>query len=239
MQGRTRFDDGEAPMIGLYPVQFDFPRDRVLWGAENMEAQAFEAAAAYALGRLESELSPALSYHGVDHTRADVVPATKRLAADEGIEGTDLRNLVTAAWFHDIGFIEQRAGHEGVGARIASEVLPGFGYTDDDVTVVTGIIMATVLPQSPTTLLEQIMADADLDLLGRDDFLVLNGKLRGELAYFGETFTDEEWYRGQLGFVAGHTYFTAAARTSRDGGQTRNRDELQRALALAVGASAG
>jgi uncharacterized protein len=226
-------------MIGLYPVQSTSLETGCCGGAENMESQEFEPAAAYALGRLESELSPALSYHSVDHTNADVVPAATRLAADEGIEGNDLRNLVTAAWFHDLGFIEQRTGHEGVGARIASAVLPGFGYTDDDVAVVTGIIMATVLPQSPTTLLEQIMADADLDLLGREDFLVLNGKLRGELANFGETFTDEEWFRAQLAFVAGHTYFTAAARNSRDGGQTRNREELQRALTLAVDASAG
>ena len=124
---RTHLDDDGAPMIGLYPVQSTSLETGCCGGAENMESQEFEAAAAYALGRLESELSPALSYHSVDHTNADVVPAATRLAADEGIEGNDLRNLVTAAWFHDLGFIEQRTGHEGVGARIASEVLPGFG----------------------------------------------------------------------------------------------------------------
>ncbi len=187
-----------------------------------MSRQNFEQAKQYALQRLEKELSPGLYYHGLRHTTEDVVPATEKFAEGEGIQGESLDLVLTAAWFHDLGFIEVRAGHEVIGARIASEVLPGFGFTEEQVQIVKGIIMATVVPQSPLTILEQIMADADLDVLGRDDFMLRNGNLRRELAFFGEEFTDIQWFSGQLRFVETHTYFTAAARALRDAGQAKN-----------------
>ena len=187
-----------------------------------MSRQNFEQAKQYALQRLEKELSPGLYYHGLRHTTEDVVPATEKFAEGEGIKGESLDLLLTATWFHDLGFIEVRTGHEVIGARIASEILPGFGFTEEQVQIVKGIIMATVVPQSPLTILEQIMADADLDVLGRDDFMLRNDNLRRELAFFGQEFTDTQWFSGQLKFVEIHTYFTASARTLRDAGQAKN-----------------
>lgn len=122
-------------------------------------------------------------------------------------------------------------GHEVVGARIASEVLPGFGYSEEQIQIVKGIIMATVVPQSPKTILEQIMADADLDVLGRDDFMLRNGNLRRELAFFGQKFTDIQWFSGQLKFIESHSYFTATARKLRNKVQTKNVAELKKKLA--------
>jgi uncharacterized protein len=90
----------------------------------------------YVLQRLEKELSPGLYYHSLRHTTQDVVPATAAFAEAENIQGESLDLLLTAAWFHDLGFVEVRAGHEAVGARIASEVLPDFGYTDANIHVI-------------------------------------------------------------------------------------------------------
>jgi uncharacterized protein len=187
-----------------------------------MDRQILEKAKQYALQRLETELSPGLFYHDLMHTTNDVVPATEKFAEGEGIKGESLDLLLTAAWFHDLGFIEVRASHEVIGARIASEVLPGFGYTEEQVQTVKGIIMATVVPQSPLTILEQIMADADLDVLGREDFMLRNGNLRRELAFFGQEFTDTQWFSGQLKFVEVHAYFIASARALRNAGQAKN-----------------
>jgi uncharacterized protein len=117
-----------------------------------MDAQRFEQAKQYVLHRLERELSPNLLYHGIRHTRDDVVPAAERLANMEGIHGEALFLLLTAAWFHDVGFDEQPRYHELIGARIAMQVLPGFGYTDEQVEIVRWAIMATALPQSPQNL---------------------------------------------------------------------------------------
>jgi len=94
-------------------------------------------------------------------------------------------------------------------------------YTEAQNQIIKGIIMATVVPQSPATILEKIMADADLDVLGRDDFMLCNGTLRRELAFFGKEFTDAEWYSGQLKLVETHTYFIGAARALRDRSRRR------------------
>jgi len=195
-----------------------------------MDRQNFEKAKQYALQRLESELSPGLFYHGLMHTTEDVVPATEKFAEGEGIKGESVDLLLTAAWFHDLGFIEGRTGHEVIGARIASEVLPGLGFSIEQIQTVRNVIIATVIPQSPKTILGQIMADADLDVLGRDDFMVRNANLRRELAFFGQEFTDLQWFSDQLRFLEAHTYFTASARTLRDAGQAKNVAELKKKL---------
>lgn len=195
-----------------------------------MDAQNFEQARQYALHRLEQELSPKLTYHGITHTRDDVVPAAESLAGMEGIQGESLYLLLTAAWFHDLGFIEQPLYHELISARIAVQVLPGFGYSTEQIEIVRWAILATALPQSPTTLLEEILTDADLDVLGRDDFMSRNGNLRRELAFFGKDYSDMEWYMGQLKFVETHTYFTASAHTLRDTGKLKNIADLKQVL---------
>lgn len=179
-------------------------------------------AMAYALDRLDRELAPELCYHSISHTRDDVVPAADRLAAAEGLDGEELLLLRTAAYFHDIGFVERREDHEVRGSRIAAEALPRFGYNSAQIVAIVGMIMATRLPQSPQTLAQRILADADLDVLGRADFLPINQGLRLEMAHAGMPASDAEWYRVQLHFLRGHHYWTAAARTLRDEQKERN-----------------
>lgn len=193
-----------------------------------MNTPYFEAAWAYALHRLESELSANLIYHGVSHTRDDVVPGVKRLAAMEGIGGTGLSLLVTAAWFHDLGFVKQSQYHELISVRFATEVLPVYGFDHDQVETVKWAILATALPQKPQNLLEAILVDADLDVLGREDYLNANNNLRKEHALYGTEYTDEEWHSRQLAFLESHTYFTRSARALRGEGQARNIQSLKK-----------
>ncbi len=198
---------------------------------KGMDSKSFGQAKQYVFQRLERELSPGLYYHSLEHTTQDVVPAAQRIAAGEGIHGADLLLLLTGAWFHDLGFIETSLGHEAVGARLAGEVLPGLGYDAAQIQAIQAIIMATVVPQGPVTILEQILADADLDVLGREDFWPRNIALRRELAFFGKEFTDNEWYSSQLKFISAHTYFTGTARAMREACQLESIALLQRALA--------
>ncbi|HEU0297476.1 MAG TPA: hypothetical protein VFR47_32335 [Anaerolineales bacterium] len=195
-----------------------------------MNPQIFAQARRYAINRLEHELSPDLLYHGIAHTRDEVIPAVERLADLEGIQGESLYLLLTTAWFHDIGYVEQATHHELIGARIAMQVLPSFGYRESEVEIVRWAILATALPQSPTSLLEEILVDADLDVLGREDFMQRNKDLRCELALLGKEFTDEEWYTRQLKFVQEHKYFTTSARSSRNTQKSLNIAKLKNML---------
>lgn len=190
----------------------------------------FQHAKQYALHRLEQELSPNLLYHGIKHTRDEVIPAVERLASMEGVQGDSLLLLLTAAWFHDLGFVEQPQYHELISARIAVQVLPGFGYTSEHVEIVRWAILATILPQDPQNLPERILTDADLDILGSDDFMLRSDELRQELASFGGKYTDREWYSRQLKFLESHTYFTASARTLRNAEKLKNIRKLRNRL---------
>jgi uncharacterized protein len=189
--------------------------------------QRFARARGYAEKRLGQELSPHLLYHGLAHTRDEVVPAAERLAGMEGLHGESLHLLLTAAWFHDLGYVEQAVHHELIGARMAVEALPSFGYREDQVETVRWAILATALPQSPGNLLEEILVDSDMYVLGGENFMQRNHDLRMELEFLGKRFTDQQWYEGQLKFVERHTYFTASARSLRDARKARNIVQLR------------
>jgi uncharacterized protein len=192
----------------------------------------FDQARQFALERLEHALSPRFCYHSLRHTRDDVVPATKYLADLSSVSGNDLKLLLTAAYFHDIGFtqladVDPRSNqHESLSAQIAQEILPGFGYRQNHIEAICSMIMATRLPQSPMNLLEEILADADLDSLGREDFWERSQALREENAAFGATLTDKEWYMSQFNFLTSHRYFTPEARHLRSDQKKVNIDEI-------------
>jgi predicted metal-dependent HD superfamily phosphohydrolase len=175
----------------------------------------FGKARNYVLHRLENELSPSLTYHSLKHT-LEVVSAAGRIATWEKIGEEDCLLLLMGAYYHDLGFIRQRQGHETISIQLAEQTLPEFGYSDADVEVIRGIIQATILPQSPNNLLEMIMADADLDYLGDESFWERSKDLRQELENFGNSFTAEDWYRYQLNFIHPHQYFTASQRSLRE-----------------------
>ncbi|QRR04059.1 HD domain-containing protein [Dyadobacter sandarakinus] len=174
-----------------------------------------ERASSYILGELGSRLPADLFYHGLHHT-LDVVRAAMELAAEEGVTDEEaLLLLRTAALYHDAGFMVVYREHEAEGCRIAQEVLPAFGYSSRQADAICGMIMATKIPQSPATHLEQILCDADLDYLGRDDFETIGATLFEELRARGLAGNPDEWNRTQVHFLTAHQYWTAAARRKR------------------------
>ena len=186
----------------------------------------------YILGRLEAELDPNLFYHNLYHTKDDVLPAVERLAAMEGIGEEERLLLRTAALYHDAGHMKQQVDHETISAQIVTEILPSFGYTPGQIQIVVNLILATRMPQAPNNLLEQIICDADLDALGSDDFFLRSYDLRAELAAHGKPHTDEEWYRCQLAFLEGHSYFTPSANHLRQAAKQRHIAILKRLLTM-------
>jgi hypothetical protein len=198
-----------------------------------MDQPDFERAKQYALQVLEQELPATAYYHSIKHTRDDVLPAAERLAALEGVVGDDLLCLRTAACYHDLGHIKHHENHEEYSVGVAIQVLPGFGYYPGHIALISRLIMITKWPPQPQTLLEKIMADADMDSLGREDFLDTSLALRREQEARGVATTDAEWYRGQIDFLQAHHYFTEAAHNLRDAGKQRNFALMHRLLAEA------
>lgn len=174
----------------------------------------FKQAGQFIINKLTAELPAYLTYHCVGHT-LDVFNAAAEIGREEDVSAHDMQLLLTAAWFHDTGFFRGPKDHEEESCRIASATLPRYGYTPDEIEKINGMIMATRLPQTPHTHLEQILADADLDYLGRDDFYTIGEKLYHEFMHFGIIHNDLEWNTLQQRFLQNHHYFTQTAKNLR------------------------
>ncbi|RYG51936.1 MAG: HD domain-containing protein [Chitinophagaceae bacterium] len=170
----------------------------------------FQEAKKFIISKLKKELPKHLSYHSVEHVK-DVYRSAENIGKKEGIKGDELTLLLTAALFHDSGFLFGAAEHEKKSCELVRQYLPDFEYSDEQIEKICGMIMATRIPQTPHNLLEQILADADLDYLGRDDFFTIGNRLYDELAMYGIVNDREDWNRLQIRFLENHHYFTATA----------------------------
>jgi uncharacterized protein len=181
-----------------------------IFAAKIFQYMQLDDAGDFIIKRLNNALPGHLTYHNADHAK-DVYQAAQHIGEAEGIAGNELKLLLTAAYYHDSGFLVKADGHEEESCRIAREALPAYGYTPDEIDRICGMIMATRLPQSPTNQLEEILADADLDNLGRDDFFTISHKLYLESLFFGKVNDENEWNRQQIDFIKNHQYFTKTA----------------------------
>ncbi|MFN5417229.1 MAG: adenylate/guanylate cyclase domain-containing protein [Flavobacteriia bacterium] len=178
---------------------------------------------------LEKKLSPKLHYHSIAHTK-DVCRAVERLALLEGVADEGLFLLKSAATYHDAGFVESYDKNEPVGARMAGEILPKYGYTLEHIEEIRRLIYVTQIPHKPTNKLEEIICDADLDYLGRDDFHQIADKLRLELREHGKIDSDRKWDEIQVMFLNQHQYFTETAKATRQEKKMRNLEEIKARL---------
>ena len=167
------------------------------------------------MSRLEKELDPRLGYHNLAHT-IDVLKQAEKIASQEGVnDSRDLLLLKTAALFHDSGFLLVYKNHEEKGCEIASESLKNV-FGEEDIKKICGMIMATKIPQTPHTLLEQIICDADLDYLGRNDFEPISRSLYKEFLTYKIIPEDIIWDHIQIKFFESHHYFTGTSMSKRN-----------------------
>jgi len=167
------------------------------------------------LDRLERELPDYLYYHNVKHT-VDVVTEVELMGWAEGCSDEEILLLKTAALFHDSGHIIDYDNHEYHGTQLARQMLPGFNYTEKQIDIICNIIMATKLPPEPTNPLEEIICDADLDYLGRSDFIPVSNTLYDELKAQDKIGSLKDWNKLQVKFISNHQYFTKTARSLRE-----------------------
>ena len=190
----------------------------------------YEAAKAFILNKLNTELSEQLTYHGVHHT-LDVLNITEQLCIAEEISEYNTILLQTAALYHDSGFCIDNMNHELLGCQISREYLPKYGYSEIEIEKICGMILATKIPQSPQNYLEEIICDADLDYLGRDDFEVIGTTLFEELRTFNVLKDEESWNRLQVNFLNAHQFFTATNKATRESKKQEHLSNLKTIVA--------
>lgn len=178
------------------------------------------------LDRLEKELPDYLYYHNVKHT-VDVVTEVELMGWAEGCSDEELLLLKTAGLFHDAGHTIEYDNHEYHGTQMAREMLPEFSYSSEQIDTICDIIMATKLPPQPSNLLEEIICDADLDYLGRSDFIPVSNTLYDELKAQNKIGSFNDWNKLQVKFISGHQYFTKTARSLREVNKQKQIERIQ------------
>lgn len=167
------------------------------------------------INRLKALLPEDVVYHDITHS-INVEKAAIRFAKLEGIDNESLLLLQTAVLYHDAGFILKYNENEEFAAEMAEFNLPRFGYTQEQIEIITGIIRSTAMHMQPKTLLEKIMGDADHDYLGRADYYNVVNKLRKEMMNYGNEMSEKAWIEFQLNYLVDvHRYNTETAKNIR------------------------
>lgn len=187
----------------------------------------FEGLQEQVYSMLEEQLPKTYFYHSLKHT-IDVVVQVEVIGQAEGISDEDMYILKTAALFHDAGFIKTYSKHEQAGVDLAREMLPQEGYTEEQIEKVCRLIMVTSISATPQDILEQIICDADLDYLGRSDYVCVSRDLYRELLEQRLVKKNEyEWCVGQVKFLQEHKYYTNYSRSQRNMGKMKHIQLLQ------------
>jgi HD superfamily phosphodiesterase len=187
----------------------------------------YRAAKQFILAKLRDELSDRLTYHGLHHT-LDVLKMATDLCDREGVGEHEKTLVKTAALFHDAGFVKDKhTGHEAEGCVLVREHLPKFGYAAADIESICGMILATKIPQSPNNLLEEILCDADLDYLGREDFFYIAETLFVELQAYNLIGDEQAWNRLQVSFLSAHRFHTRTNKLMREPAKRRYLEDLK------------
>jgi len=175
---------------------------------------------------LSKNLDSKFIYHNLSHTLY-VVKATEMIASSMNVESHQKKILLVAAWFHDIGYTQQIDNHEIAGASIAEKFLLEKNVDREDIEIVKSCILATHYPQTPVTLLQSILCDADMMHLSDKAFIDVGASLRMEWELTKDKkFTDQEWYDLNIQFVTGHRYHTSFAIKNLEGHKSKNLKKL-------------
>ncbi len=200
--GRGRLPNKERKQIaGLIFVKYERLKDHIL-------------------DRLKNELPENLYYHGVHHT-LDVLNAIERIGKSEGVSQEEQLMLNTAALFHDAGYLYTYDHNEELAIKMAKKILPDYGYTPNQIKIISGIIRTTKVRSLPKTRLQEIMNDADYDYLGGKDYETIVETLYKEMCEQKQKISRKEWVLLQIRFLEKHKYFTESA------GKTREKSKLQ------------
>ena len=170
-----------------------------------------------------------LTFHNFAHTR-DVVTHAAKMADHYGLEDRETFIVVAAAWFHDTGYYTGEAtGHEQRGADMAAGFLKNLGVKEDLILEIQKCIMATVMPQKPENLLQQIMCDADLYHFGTEQFSERNMLMQEEVERkMGCKIDSGKWRKATICLLESHFFKTGYGRELLEYGKKKNLERLKR-----------
>jgi len=160
---------------------------------------------------LETQLSSKLEYHNKYHTYSVLKNVDKFIRRDK-VKEHDAKLLRISALYHDIGFTQVFDQHVDKGIEILKEAMEQYGWNAKDYKIMSGLILATNVPQRPKSMLQKILADSDLYYLGEKDFYLFSDKLYREKKNLKLVKNQKEWDLLQIQFLEAHKFHTPFAK---------------------------
>ena len=169
-------------------------------------------------------------FHNYQHTN-DVVNAVGIIGRHTNLSADDLESALVAAWLHDIGYEKGSKNHEQASVEKARELMESLGVPQKKIAVVSEAIMATRMPQSPKTLVSQVLCDADLYHLSTEQCEEKSNMLREEWKLLGTNdMTNEEWILTNIKFMEDHHYHTPYGQNVLQEGKRKNIKKLKKRM---------
>lgn len=147
------------------------------------------------------------SYHNIRHTKEVMANAYRFSQHYSSISAKDRKCLLTAALLHDYGYKVQYQNNEQIAADYAKEILPGYGYKENEISLVRSLIMATAISVEPETLLEKILRDADVAYVGSALWRERSVSLLRELNNQGHDISEKQWMEQEIIFLSQHKFY--------------------------------
>ncbi len=169
----------------------------------------------FVINLLKTNIPENYYYHNYKHTLY-VHDTALHIGSHEKCTAEELELISAASFWHDTGYIKTYKNHEEESCNLARHYLPEYGYSTQDIDIVCGMIMATKIPQSPKTKLEEILADADLEYMGTPSFDSTADDLFSEIQSLNPELTEEKWTQIQISFLQNHRYFTAFCKENKE-----------------------
>ncbi len=166
-------------------------------------------------------------FHQFKHA-LEVKDRAIEIAKKEGLTDEEIELVTIAALFHDTGFIIQYDNNEYIWAKIAQNYLKSILYPKEKIEIIERLILATKPDyKNPVDILEEVIKDADLDNLWRDDFLERWNDLRKEIEMIKEIkLKDPDWKHASLEFMNNYSYFTNFQKKERQDKKIENAKKL-------------
>lgn len=169
-----------------------------------------------------------LHFHNLEHT-IHVVERTKEIAGHYYLSENDMLAVYVAAWFHDTGYlVTEPEHHEEKSVELMTEFMREHADDEQLIEKIKQCILATRPPRNHSSLLFQIICDADTYHFGTKEFKHTNQLVWEEYKAKNPELTEEEWLEKTIALLSKHEFYTKYCRDLLDRRKNKNMKKLQK-----------
>src|SRR5690606_4544429 len=133
----------------------------------------------YVYSIFKNNFSQHFLYHNFRHFH-ETVEMAHELCEHYQMPEDEAEDIEIAAWFHDLGYFKSYEHHEKHSTDMAVQFMTERNYEPYRIERVKSLINCTRLNEEPKNFMEEILVDADLQNIGRNEFFSRGSHLKHE-----------------------------------------------------------